>query len=94
MDENHNFKSYEERARILKAIAHPARMEIIIRLAEDGCNVSEVQKRLGLPQSTISQHLKILKDVGILSSCREGTIVCYKVEIPVVKQIVEMLGKI
>jgi len=73
-------KSYEECADILKAVAHPIRLEIIMRLdEEDGCNVSKIQNNLGIPQSTISQHLKILKNANILSSKRKGTTVCYKV---------------
>ena len=85
--------SYERRSQILKAIAHPARMEIIVRLKEDGCNVSEIQKNLGLPQSTISQHLRVLKNAGILSSRRNGTKVCYALEMKKVRRIVKMLGR-
>lgn len=86
--------SYERRSQILKAIAHPARMEIIVRLKEDGCNVSEIQNNLGLPQSTISQHLRVLKNAGILSSRREGTKVCYTVEMKEVMSIIRALGRI
>ncbi|MGD9142192.1 MAG: metalloregulator ArsR/SmtB family transcription factor [bacterium] len=85
--------SYEKISEILKAIAHPTRMEIIVRLREDGCNVSEIQKNLGLPQSTISQHLRILKNAGVLSSRREGTKVCYNVEMKEIISIIEALGR-
>jgi len=86
--------SYEERSEILRAIAHPARMEIIVRLEADGCNVSKIQKTLGLPQSTISQHLRVLKNAGVVSSQREGTKVCYKIEIKLVREIIEKLGRL
>jgi ArsR family transcriptional regulator len=86
--------SYEERSQILRAIAHPARMEIVTRLEADGCNVSKIQKTLGLPQSTISQHLRVLKNAGIVSSRREGTKVCYKIEIKLVREIIEKLGRL
>lgn len=85
-------KSIEEQSRILKAIAHPHRMEIILRLKGDGCNVSEIQNSMDLPQSTISNHLLILKNAGILSSRREGTTVCYKIEIEEIKQILDILA--
>jgi ArsR family transcriptional regulator len=85
--------SYEKISEILKAIAHPTRMEIIVRLREDGCNVSEIQKNLGLPQSTISQHLRILKNAGVLSSRREGTKVCYNVEMKEIISMIEALGR-
>lgn len=86
-------RTYEEKSEILKAIAHPTRMEIVVRLKKDGCNVSEIQKNLGLPQSTISQHLKILKNAGVISSIRDGTKVCYKVKCKEVQDIVEILEK-
>ena len=83
--------SYEKGSELLKAIAHPVRMEMLVRLKADGCNVSEIQKNLGLPQSTISQHLRILKNAGVLSSRRDGTRVCYTVEKKEVLEIIEML---
>ena len=83
--------SYEKGSELLKAIAHPARMEMLVRLKVDGCNVSEIQKNLGLPQSTISQHLRILKNAGVLSSRRDGTRVCYTVEKKEVLEIIKML---
>jgi len=84
-------KTYEEKSEILKALAHPARMEIVVRLKEDGCNVSEIQRKLGLPQSTISQHLKVLKNAGVISSLREGVKVCYKVKYKELQDIVDIL---
>ncbi|MCK4538132.1 MAG: winged helix-turn-helix transcriptional regulator [Candidatus Krumholzibacteria bacterium] len=85
---------YRKSSDILKAVAHPARMEIIDRLQRNGCNVSLIQKKLELPQSTISQHLKILKNAGIISSRRDGTRVCYKIEIPEIRRIIRMLKKV
>jgi len=84
---------FEKGSELLKAIAHPARMEMLVRLKVDGCNVSEIQKNLGLPQSTISQHLRILKNAGILSSRREGTKVCYTIEKKEVLEIIQLLRR-
>lgn len=67
-------------------------MEIIMRLKADGCNVSMIQNSMGLPQSTISHHLLILKNAGILSSHRKGTTVCYSLEIEEIKKILEILA--
>ena len=83
---------YDRSSEILKALAHPVRMEIIDRLEKNGCNVSKIQQNLGLPQSTISQHLKVMKNAGILSSHRQGTTVCYKIEIKETRRIVRMLS--
>jgi ArsR family transcriptional regulator len=82
---------FEKGSELLKALAHPARMEMLVRLKADGCNVSEIQKNLGLPQSTISQHLRILKNAGVLSSRREGTKVCYTIEKKQVLDIIRLL---
>lgn len=83
--------NFEEMSEVLKALAHPARLEIVMGLKINECNVSEIQEKLGLPQSTISQHLKILKNARIIIGRREGTKVCYKVIDPCTRQIIEML---
>lgn len=87
--------SYEKCSNILKAIAHPTRLEIIYRInKKDGCNVSRIQENLGLPQSTISQHLKTLKNAGILDSERDGTTVCYKLKNNEIMNIIEVLREL
>ncbi|RKZ07470.1 transcriptional regulator [Candidatus Fermentibacteria bacterium] len=68
-------------------------MELVTRLKVDGCNVSEIQGNMGLPQSTISHHLLILKNAGILTSRREGTTVCYSIEIEEIKEILDILAR-
>lgn len=85
---------YTKGSEVLKALAHPVRMEIIDRLERNGCNVSVIQETLQLPQSTISQHLKVLKNAGILTSVRKGTKVCYRIEIREARSIVRMLKKV
>ncbi|MCD6413778.1 MAG: winged helix-turn-helix transcriptional regulator [Elusimicrobia bacterium] len=64
---------------MLKALANPSRLKIVAGLIKDKCNVSAIQKKLGLPQSTVSQHLNILKSRGIIMGVRDGVRVCYKV---------------
>jgi len=85
--------SFEKISEVLKALAHPARLEIVSGLKINECNVSEIQEKLGLPQSTISQHLKVLKNAGVIIGRREGTKVCYKVIDQYARQIIEMLEK-
>lgn len=84
---------FEKISDVLKALAHPARLRIVLGLKINECNVSEIQKKMGLPQSTISQHLKILKNAGIIVGRREGTKVCYKVIDQCARRIVEILEK-
>jgi len=82
----------EEKAEILKAIAHPIRLCIVNGLiSENGCNVSRIHGCLELPQSTISQHLAKLKSAGIVEGRRNGLEVTYYVVNDYVKQIVEIL---
>jgi ArsR family transcriptional regulator, arsenate/arsenite/antimonite-responsive transcriptional repressor len=57
----------------LRALGHPVRLAIVRRLAEgDCCCCSDFCDCLPLAQSTISQHLKVLKDAGLLRFSRDG----------------------
>ena len=85
--------NYEKVSETLKALAHPARLKMVIGLLKDECNVAQIQKVLGLPQSTISQHLRVLKNAGIIKGRREGTKTCYRVIDVRVKKIVEIIKR-
>jgi ArsR family transcriptional regulator len=84
---------YEKASEILKALAHPTRLQIVIGLIENECNVTEIRKKLGLPQSTISQHLRILKNSKIIKGRREATRVCYKVINKSIIKIIDIINK-
>jgi ArsR family transcriptional regulator len=61
-----------------RALGHPARLKIMQVLAERGtCICSDVVDELPLAQSTVSQHLKVLKDAGLIAGRIEGLSVCY-----------------
>lgn len=65
-------------AEIAKALAHPARIQIIDHLVSlKTCVCGELVNEIGLAQSTISQHLKELKEVGLIKGTISGTNVCY-----------------
>lgn len=65
-------------AELAKAFAHPARLTIIRHLiAVKGCIVNDLVEVVGLSQSTISQHLKELKSIGIIKGEIEGPRMCY-----------------
>ncbi|AEE95259.1 transcriptional regulator, ArsR family [Mahella australiensis 50-1 BON] len=93
MSDMDNSKHYEILAQKLKAIAHPYRLCIVKGLMEHECNVSYMQECLGLPQSTVSQHLAKLKSAGIIEGRRDGLEVCYKVVDDDVKNIINVLFK-
>jgi ArsR family transcriptional regulator len=85
---------HEKKSEILKALGHPIRLKIADWLLHcDGCHVNKMVEQLGLPQSTVSQHLGILKNKGIITFKKNGVQTCYKVTNPQVVKIVEILGK-
>ena len=62
----------------LKALGHPARLEIMRVLAARGtCVCGEVVKVMPLAQATVSQHLKVLKDAGLIRGRIDGKNSCY-----------------
>ncbi|MDI3546874.1 MAG: hypothetical protein PWR10_526 [Halanaerobiales bacterium] len=70
----------EGKAKILKALSHPIRLCIVKGLVKrEGYNVSGMQECLNIPQSTLSQHLTKLKDLGILEGRRNGLEINYYV---------------
>lgn len=63
---------------ILKALAHPARIAILQHIIkQNSCICNDLVDELGLAQATISQHLRELKNIGIIKGNIEGTSVCY-----------------
>lgn len=65
-------------ARICKALGHPARVKIVAFLQKaDRCICGEIVQILPLAQSTVSQHLKQLKDAGLIRGAVEGPRTCY-----------------
>lgn len=64
-----------------KAFAHPARVSILQHLFEsDTCICGDLATEIGLAQPTISQHLKELKNLGLIKGKVEGTSVCYCID--------------
>lgn len=65
-------------AKYAKALAHPARIAIIqLLLRKQACVCGDIVDELPISQSTVSQHLKELKDVGLIKGEIDGTSVCY-----------------
>ena len=68
-------------ARMMKALAHPARIAIIQHLIKaNACICGGLVEELGLAQATISQHLKELKNAGLIQGTIDGTSVCYCID--------------
>ncbi len=68
-------------ARYAKALAHPARIAILkILLKKNACICGDIVEILPLSQSTVSQHLKELKDAGLIKGDIEGARICYCID--------------
>lgn len=77
-------------AAMAKALAHPARIAILQELVKrNTCVCGSLVEELGLAQATISQHLKELKQVGLIQGTVEGTNVCYCIDPKVWRQFKE-----
>lgn len=75
---------YEAKTRIFKALAHPTRLFIIDRLAEQERCVLELTEMIGADMSTVSKHLSILRSAGIITDDKRGTQVFYALKTPCV----------
>ncbi|OQY01691.1 MAG: hypothetical protein B6I26_03590 [Desulfobacteraceae bacterium 4572_130] len=81
---------YNIKSEIFKALGHPVRLQVLDGLLKsDGCNVNEIVEKFKIPQSTVSQHLKVLRTNNIISFHKEGVKVCYKV---INKKVIEIIN--
>jgi len=74
-----NTLSLDREAEILKVLGHTIRLKIVAGLMSVSCNVKKIWECLELPQATVSQHLALLKNKGIIAGRREGVEVFYQV---------------
>jgi len=82
-------------ADITKALSHPARIRILKILTElNSCMVGSIVNQLPLAQATVSQHLKELKRVGLISGEIDGPKVCYCVNHKVLQKAKNQLNKL
>ena len=80
---------------LFRALGHPARLRIVRLLAQrQTCICGEVTDELPLSQSTVSQHLKVLKDAGIIVGRVEGPSVCYCLAPGVLASLRESVAKL
>jgi ArsR family transcriptional regulator len=85
----------EELAEFAKALGHPARVQILrLLVRKDGCICGEIVDELPLAQSTVSQHLKVLKESGLIRGEVDGPRTCYCVEPRAVRRLKALVGSI
>ncbi len=82
-----------EIANFAKALGHPARVAILRMLIECGdCMCGSIVSRIPLAQATVSQHLKVLKDAGLIRGEIDPPRVCYCVNPEAVKQLKKLIS--
>lgn len=89
--ELHSPELYDHQAHILRVLGHPVRLRIVSGLSGKCSCVKEIWECLGLPQAVVSQHLKVMKESGILTARREGARVCYSLRDPRLGELVVLL---
>jgi ArsR family transcriptional regulator len=75
----------------LKALGHPTRLRILCLLQKEGSCVQELEQKLDLRQSNVSQHLRILRDLDLVRVERNGQTVCYSLNTDLVEPILSTL---
>lgn len=83
----------EELAKLSWALAHPARVRIVrLLLSKISCMCGEIVEEMPLAQSTVSQHLKILKETGLVQGEIDGPRVCYCVNMDALAKLKKLIA--
>lgn len=92
---DHFTESQNAIASIAKALGHPARVAIVEHLMKvDSCICGDIVDELPLAQPTVSQHLKELKNAGIIKGNVEGNSVCYCIDTQAIDQLKNYFSEI
>ena len=73
---------YEAQAKIIKALAHPSRLFIVEELQRQKLCVGELTEMIGADTSTVSKHLGVLKNAGLVLDDKQGATVYYQLRMP------------
>jgi len=85
----------QELAALAKALGHPARVRIMrLLVRREACICGDIVDEIPLAQSTVSQHLKVLKEVGLIRGDIDGPRVCYCVEPRVLRRLKALVGSL
>lgn len=86
-------KADDELAELARALGHPARVKILRLLAtRNSCVCGELVDELPLAQSTVSQHLKVLKEAGLIRGTISGPRTCYCLEPRMLRRLKALIG--
>jgi ArsR family transcriptional regulator, arsenate/arsenite/antimonite-responsive transcriptional repressor len=84
-----------ELATLAKAVGHPARVQILrLLVRRESCICGDIVDELPLAQSTVSQHLKVLKEAGLVRGDIDGPRVCYCIEPRALRRLKSLVGSL
>lgn len=86
------YADWQRSGQLLKALGHPVRLQIVAGLLSGDCNVGRIWQCLCLPQPSISQHLRILRQEGVLVADRRGKEILYRVADDRIPEILAAMG--
>lgn len=73
---------YQARAKVIKALAHPTRLFIVDQISKEERCVCDLTEMIGADMSTVSKHLSVLKDAGVVTDEKRGLMVFYRLRVP------------
>ncbi len=82
------------KAQVLKAMAHPSRLYIVEELARQERCVCELTTMIGADMSTVSKHLSVLKQAGIVADEKRGSMVFYRLRVPCLGKLFESVESV
>lgn len=83
----------KQAALTLKAMANIKRLEILLYLSQNETSVGDLQQKIGLSQSALSQHLAVLRQAGLVQTRRSKQQIFYRMENTLIKRILNILTK-
>ena len=91
---SHITEKTKEKARIFKALGHPSRLHIVETLAGGETCVCELVEQLNVDFSTVSKHLTVLKDAGIVLDDKRGKMVFYRLKVPCIVRFMDWVDDV
>ncbi len=84
---------HDRRTEILKALAHPVRLGLVETLSDKRLCVNDLAELFPVDRTTISKHLAVLKDAGVLEDQRDGREIYYHLRVPCLEEFISCLGR-
>lgn len=85
---------FAERAKVMKAMAHPSRLMMVDELSRGERCVCDLQALVGHDMSTVSKHLRLLKETGIVEDERRGKNIYYRLKVPCILNFFECVESV